>query len=683
MQQSGNNMSENKLDRESSPYLLQHAKNPVHWYAWNEESLSKAKKENKPIFLSVGYSSCHWCHVMAHESFEDDEIAKVMNENFVNIKVDREERPDLDDIYQKVCQMSTGQGGWPLSVFLTPEQRPFYVGTYFPAIDSYGRPGFGSLCRQLAQTWKEKPNDVEKAADSFLQNLDKLQQFPTPSEIDKSTLDEAAINLLQMADTTYGGFGQAPKFPNASNLSFMFRYTRLSGISKFEKFALLTLKKMAKGGIFDQIGGGFHRYSTDARWLVPHFEKMLYDNALLPIVYSEAYQITKDSFFREVVRKTLDYVIREMTSDNGTFFSAQDADTNGEEGQTFVWKKQEIEKILGDNSEIFCIYYDVTDGGNFEGNTILANNISASSLGFKFNKTETEIQNIVSECSHKLLEARSKREQPGKDDKVITSWNGLMISGFLEGYRITDDVNYFDIAKKSIDFFEKSFKKNNMLHRTFKNNNPKLNGYLDDYAYMANASIDMFENTSEPKYLEFATNLANHLIIHFWDDSTDGFFFTSDSHEKLIIRPKNNYDLSMPSGNSVAAYVLLRLHHITQNKQFLEIAKKIIEAQATAAAENPFAFGYLLNVLYLYYQKPTEITIINDKNSELISALQKKFLPESIMITVRNNDNLNSLSKHAFFSGKEFQDDKTTVFVCKNFSCSLPLSDLSEIEKEL
>ena len=683
MRQSGNNMSENKLDRESSPYLLQHAKNPVHWYAWNEESLSKAKKENKPIFLSVGYSSCHWCHVMAHESFEDDEIAKVMNENFVNIKVDREERPDLDDIYQKVCQMSTGQGGWPLSVFLTPEQRPFYVGTYFPAIDSYGRPGFGSLCRQLAQSWKEKPKDVEKAADSFLQNLDKLQQFPTPSEIDKSTLDEAAINLLQMADTTYGGFGQAPKFPSASNLSFMFRYTRLSGISKFEKFALLTLKKMAKGGIFDQIGGGFHRYSTDARWLVPHFEKMLYDNALLPIVYSEAYQITKDSFFSEVVRKTLDYVIREMTSDNGTFFSAQDADTNGEEGQTFVWKKQEIEKILGDNSEIFCIYYDVTDGGNFEGNTILANNISASSLGFKFNKTETEIQNIVSECSHKLLEARSKREQPGKDDKVITSWNGLMISGFLAGYRITDDVNYFDIAKKAIDFFEKSFKKNNMLHRTFKNNNPKLNGYLDDYAYMANASIDMFENTSEPKYLEFATNLANHLIIHFWDDSTDGFFFTSDSHEKLIIRPKNNYDLSMPSGNSVAAYVLLRLHHITQNKQFLEIAKKIIEAQATAAAENPFAFGYLLNVLYLYHQKPTEITIINDKNFELISALQKKFLPESIMITVRNNDNLNSLSKHAFFSGKEFQDDKTTVFVCKNFSCSLPLSDLSEIEKEL
>ena len=676
-------MSENKLGHESSPYLLQHAKNPVHWHAWNEEALGRAKKENKPIFLSVGYSSCHWCHVMAHESFEDEEIAKIMNENFVNIKVDREERPDLDDIYQKACQMTTGQGGWPLSVFLTPDQRPFYVGTYFPALDSYGRPGFGSLCRQLAQSWKEKPKDIEKAADSFMQNLGKLQQHQAPSKIDKSILDEAAINLLQIADTTYGGFGQAPKFPNASNLSFMFRYSKLSGISKFQKFALLTLKKMAKGGIFDQIGGGFHRYSTDARWLVPHFEKMLYDNALLPIVYSEAYQITKDPFFENVVKKTLDYVIREMTSSDGTFFSAQDADTNGEEGQTFVWKKQEIEKILGQDSEIFCIYYDVTDGGNFEGNTILANNINASSLGFKFGKSEPEIENLISKCSEKLLEIRNKREQPGKDDKIITSWNGLMVSAFLSGYRITDNSKYLDAAKQSIDFFESNFEKNHILHRTFKNAEPKLNGYLDDYAYMANASVDMFENTSQPKYLSFATNLANYLITHFWDDSTNGFFFTSDDHEKLIMRPKNNYDLSMPSGNSVAAYVLLKLYHITQNKQFLEIAKKIIESQAISAAENPFAFGYLLNALYLYYQKPTEITIINGKNSELVSSLRKKFLPESIMVLVENQSNLEALSKHPFFSGKEFQNDKTTVFVCKNFSCSLPLSDLSEIEKEL
>jgi len=676
-------MSENRLGNESSPYLLQHAKNPVHWYAWDEEALARAKKENKPIFLSVGYSSCHWCHVMAHESFEDEETAKIMNENFVNIKVDREERPDLDDVYQKVCQMSTGQGGWPLSVFLTPNQRPFYVGTYFPVMDSYGRPGFGSLCRQLAQSWKEKPKDVEKAADNFVQNLDKIQPITTTSSIDKSIFDEAAVNLLQIADPIHGGFGQAPKFPNASNLSFMFRYSKLSGISKFQEFALKTLKKMAKGGIFDQIGGGFHRYSTDTRWLVPHFEKMLYDNALLPIVYSEAYQITKDPFFENVVRKTLDYVIREMTSSEGTFFSAQDADTNGEEGQTFVWKKQEIEKILGEDSEIFCIYYDVTDGGNFEGNTILANNINASSLAFKFGKNESEIQAIISKCSDKLLEVRNKREQPGKDDKVITSWNGLMISAFLSGYKIIDNVKYFDIAKASIDFFENNFEKNHILHRTFKNGKPKLNGYLDDYAYMANASIDMFEATSQPKYLVFAINLANYLLTHFWGDSINGFFFTSDNHEKLIIRPKNNYDLSMPSGNSVAAHVLLRLHHITQNEQFLEISKKIIESQVISAAENPFAFGYLLNVSYLYYQKPTEITIINDKNSKIVSYLRKKFLPESIMVIVTNQKNLNALSKYPFFSGKEFQDNETNVFVCKNFSCSLPLSDLSEIEKEL
>ena len=589
----------NSLANESSPYLLQHKDNPVDWYSWNDEALSKAKQENKPIFLSVGYSSCHWCHVMAHESFENDDVAKIMNEYFVNIKVDREERPDIDDIYQKICQMSTGQGGWPLSVFLTPDQRPFYVGTYFPVLDSYGRPGFGSLCRQLAQSWKEKPSDIEKAADNFMSNLKRLEQVTTPDKIDKSILDEAAVNLLQIADVTYGGFGQAPKFPNASNLSFMLRYWKLSGISKFKDFALLTLKKMAKGGIFDQIGGGFHRYSTDARWLVPHFEKMLYDNALLPIVYSEAYQITKDEFFANVVQKTLDYVIREMTSNHGTFFSAQDADTDGEEGKTFVWKKKEITEILGNDSELFCIYYDVTDGGNFEGQTILANNVNTSALAFKFNIPEDEIKEKIKECSQKLLTVRNKRTQPGKDDKVITSWNGLMISAFSKGYRVTGNNSYLDTAKTASDFFLTEFQKNNILYRTFKNGIPKLNAYLDDYAYLANGILDLFEITGERKYLTFAYDLSAYMVNHFWDDSSNSFFFTSDTHEKLIIRPKSNYDLSMPSGNSVASNVLLRLYHILQDKKFLEISTKILENQGPLAAENPFAFGYLLNVLYL------------------------------------------------------------------------------------
>ena len=673
----------NNLANESSPYLLQHKDNPVNWYSWNDESLQKAKSENKPIFLSVGYSSCHWCHVMAHESFENDDVAKIMNENFINIKVDREERPDLDDIYQKVCQMSTGQGGWPLSVFLTPEQRPFYVGTYFPVLDSYGRPGFGSLCRQLAQSWKEKPKEIESTADNFMTNLSRLEQITEPSQINKSKLDEAAVNLLQIADTNYGGFGQAPKFPNASNLSFMFRYSKLSGISKFKDFALLTLKRMAKGGIFDQIGGGFHRYSTDARWLVPHFEKMLYDNALLPIVYCEAYQITKDNFFLDVVTKTLDYVIREMTSPEGVFYSAQDADTDGEEGQTFVWKKREIEEILGSDSEIFCIYFDVTDGGNFEGRTILANNIKTSAIAFKFSKTEDEVNKIISQGSIKLLETRNKRTQPGKDDKVLTAWNGLMISAFIKGYRVSGKTKYLDTALTATDFYQEQFRKHGVLQRVFKDGKSKLNAYLDDYAYLVNAIVDVFETTGKAGYLNFAAELSDYLIDHFWDDKSGNFFFTADDHEKLIIRPKSNYDLSMPSGNSVTANAFLRLYHITQEEKYHKITQKILETQASVAAENPFAFGYLLNVLYLDIQKPTEITILNPQNAELVSKLSKKFLPESIIVSIHQEDELNSLSKFSFFAGKEFLTDQTTVFVCKNFSCSLPLTSLTEVEEHI
>jgi len=672
----------NNLENETSPYLLQHKDNPVQWYAWNYEALKKAKDENKPIFLSVGYSSCHWCHVMAHESFENDDVAKIMNENFVNIKVDREERPDLDDIYQKVCQMSTGQGGWPLSVFLTPDQKPFYVGTYFPVLDSYGRPGFGSLCRQLAQAWKEKPKDVGNSAEQFMSNLSKLERVSEGGKIDKSILDEAAVNLLQVADTNFGGFGQAPKFPNAANLSFMFRYSKLSGIGKFQDFALMTLKKMAKGGIFDQIGGGFHRYSTDARWLVPHFEKMLYDNALLPPVYTEAYQITKDPFFLDVVTKTLDYVLREMTSSSGLFYSAQDADTNDEEGQTFVWKKREIESILGDDSEIYCIFYDVTDGGNFEGNTILANNINISSLAFKFSKTEDEIKELLIRSSEKLLDVRNKRDQPGTDDKIITSWNSMMITAFAKGYRISGNEKYRDAAVNSAKYFSEQFSKHGFIHRTFKNDVPKLNGYLDDYAYLVNSLIDVFEIASNAYFLEMAQKIANYMIEHFWNDDEKSFFFTADNHESLIVRPKNYYDLSVPSGNSVASHALLKLYHLTSDENFLKISEKILESNGTSAAENPFAFGYLLNVMNLYLNSPTEITIVNTENSKIVNSLYKKFIPEGIIIPINDNETMKLLLKYPFFEGKEFSD-KTSVTICKNFSCSLPIFELEQIENLL
>ena len=676
-------MAENNLINETSPYLLQHAQNPVQWHGWNEETLAKAKQENKPIFLSIGYSSCHWCHVMAHESFESQEIAKVMNENFINIKVDREERPDIDDIYQKVCQIATGQGGWPLSVFLTPDQKPFYVGTYFPILDSYGRPGFGSLLKQLSQTWKEKPKDIEMAAENFLQTLQKTETVKTHSKLEKSILDEAAVNLLQMGDQNFGGFGQAPKFPNAANISFMFRYSKLSGISKFNEFALKTLKRMAKGGIFDQIGGGFHRYSTDTMWLVPHFEKMLYDNALIPINYVEAYQITKDDFYLDVLRKTLDYVLREMTSKEGGFYSAQDADSEGEEGKFYVWKKSEIKEILGKDADTFCLFYDVTDGGNWEGKSILCNNVNLSSVAFQAGISEDQLRQNLDSNAKKLLDVRSKRIAPGLDDKVLTSWNALMITAFAKAYRVTNEKKYLDAAEKCIDFIENNLVKDGKLLRTYKDGKAKLQGYLEDYSYFGVSLLDVFEINPELKYLERAQEIANYLVEHFWDSETNSFYMTADDHEKLIIRPKSNYDLSLPSGNSVAANLLLKLFHLTQEKKFLEISTKIMENQAQMAAENPFGFGHLLNTVFMYLQKPREITVLNSQNKEIVDSLTNRFMPESILVTVKNENQLNNLSKLPFFEGKQFQNDKTTVFVCKDFTCSLPLETISEIEKHL
>ena len=675
-------MIENNLIHETSPYLLQHAHNPVEWYSWNEIALKKAKDENKPIFLSIGYSSCHWCHVMAHESFENEDIAKFMNENFVNIKVDREERPDIDDIYQKVCQIATGQGGWPLSIFLTPDQKPFYVGTYFPVLDSYGRPGFGSICRQLSQAWKEKPKDVEKSSDKFLDALQKTETIVVSTNLERAILDEAAMNLFQIGDPTYGGFGSAPKFPNAANISFLFRYAKLSGLSKFNQFALKTLKKMAKGGIFDQIGGGFSRYSTDAKWLVPHFEKMLYDNSLIPVNYAEAYQITKDPFYLDVMRKTLDFVLREMTSPEGGFYSAYDADSEGVEGKYYVWKKNEIKEILGNDADLFCLYFDVTDGGNWEGNNILCNNLDLSTVAFNFGITEQKAQDILNSCSKKLLKVRSARVPPGLDDKILVSWNSLMITAFARGYRITNDDRYLCAAKNCISFIEKNLFENDTLLHTYKNGTAKINGYLDDYSYFVNALLDVFEIEPEKKYLELALKLGNHLEDHFWDSTTSSFFMTSDNHEKLIIRPKSNYDLSLPSGNSVSAFVMLRLYHFSQKQNFLEISTKIMESQAQMAAENPFGFGYLLNTIFCYLEKPLEITIINRENSAICDYVLSNYLPNSFIVTVQNSMQLNNLSEYPFFAGKTFED-KTTVFVCKDFACSLPLHTLDEINSNL
>ncbi|MCH9657844.1 thioredoxin domain-containing protein [archaeon] len=675
-------MDKNSLVNESSPYLLQHADNPVDWYGWNDAALKKARDENKPIFLSIGYSACHWCHVMAHESFENEDVAEFMNENFVNIKVDREERPDIDDIYQKVCQIATGQGGWPLSIFLTPDQKPFYVGTYFPVLDSHGRPGFGSICRQLSQAWKEKPKDIEKSAEKFLGALNKSETVSVPSKLERSVLDEAAMNLFQLGDPTHGGFGSAPKFPNAANISFLFRYAKLSGLGKFNEFALKTLKKMAKGGIFDQIGGGFCRYSTDAKWLVPHFEKMLYDNALIPVNYAEAYQITQDPFYLDIMQKTLDFVLREMTLPDGGFYSAYDADSEGVEGKFYVWTKNEIREVLGDDADLFCLYYDVTDGGNWEGNNILCNNLNASTVAFNFGISESDVHKILKTCSEKLLKVRSNRIPPGLDDKVLVSWNSLMITAFAKGYRVTNDARYLDAAKNCVSFIEENLFVDGKLLRTYKNGTAKIDGYLEDYSYFINALLDVFEIEPDPKYLALSLSLGHHLVDHFWDSENNSFFMTSDEHEKLIIRPKSNYDLSLPSGNSVSSFVMLRLYHLSQEQVFLEITTKIMESQAQIAAENPFGFGYLLNTISMYVQKPVEITVVNTENSSICNSLLLDYLPNSILVTVQDASQMDGLSQYPFFAGKMFEDH-TSVFICKNFTCSLPLHALDEIKSNL
>lgn len=699
----------NKLILESSPYLLQHAYNPVQWYPWNEESLNKSKSEDKPIFLSVGYSACHWCHVMAHESFEDEEIAQILNTNFVNIKVDREERPDIDEIYQKVCQLATGNGGWPLSVFLTPDQKPFYVGTYFPKYSRYGIPGFATILETLSTTYKQKKNDIERATKEFMNSLIESSGNLVKGslkEIEKSILDESAINLLQIADPIHGGFGQAPKFPNTTNLLFLLRYYHFSQNSQFLHFVEFTANKIASGGIHDHLGGGFARYSTDQKWLVPHFEKMLYDNALLVQLFAELYQITKKEKYREIVVKTCNYITREMTfTENGKlsgFFSSQDADSEGEEGKYYVWKRDEIEKILKHEkiSEIFCDYFGISQGGNFEGKNILNITKSLDLLAKKYQLSLTETRQLIDDSLNLLLDYRIRREPPGKDEKILISWNSLIISSFVSAYNITGNLEYLNISKKTITFIEEKFSLGEFrLNHTYKDGKSKLNGYLDDYAYYINSLLDCFEADSEFPYLEKAIGYTNAMISHFWDNNDGNFYSTSDDHEELILRTKNFYDLAVPSGNSMAAYALLRLHFITQKNEYYDKAVSIIKSCLTAAIENPFGFGQILISLYLFVQKPIEVIIIKnnrlkDKTTtdSLNSWTSKEFIPNKISIVVDNDsenykqlisENICPILKNKEIPSKEVNQSKEIVYVCKDFTCSIPIYNKEDLEKYL
>jgi len=685
----------NRLIGESSPYLLQHAHNPVDWYPWGEECLQKAKSENRPIFLSIGYSACHWCHVMAHESFEDKEIAKIMNANFINIKVDREERPDIDDIYQRVCQLATGTGGWPLSVFMTPDQKPFYVGTYFPKYGRHGTPGFGTILSQLAEAYRNKKQEIDTATVEFLQALEhsvKDVQKTDDVTLDRSILDEAAVGLLHMGDPVYGGFGQAPKFPNSSNLLFLLRCYHISRINRYKDFVMFTADKMAAGGIHDQIGGGFARYSTDQRWLVPHFEKMLYDNALLVQVYAEIYQISGDEKYLDVIQKTLEYVRREMMSPEGGFYSAQDADSEGEEGKYYVWSKQEIFNSLGDETiaSIFCEYYGVTQGGNFEGKNILNIRSSLSDLSQRYGRTPEMLKRIINDASARLFEIRQKRIKPGLDDKIITAWNGLMISGFAKGYRVTYKKQYLEIAEKTIEFIESKLTREGCrLYRTFKNGVSKLNGYLDDHAFYVNALLDVFELNSNPTYLENAIKYTDVMLEHFWDAVNGNLYLTSDDHEQLIVKTRSLYDLAIPSGNSIAASNLLRLYHLTQRNDYLEKAEQIMMGGAKSSTENPFGFGQLLIAIYLHVKKITEITVTRTNNSgegyKMATWLNKQFIPNAITVIIESHDQLSQLKQYPFFSGMNSarKDEMDYAVICRNFTCSLPIYSLTDLQEHI
>jgi uncharacterized protein YyaL (SSP411 family) len=681
------NEKPNNLINETSPYLLQHAYNPVEWYGWNQEALERSKKEDKPIFLSIGYSSCHWCHVMAHESFEDNDIAKIMNENYINIKVDREERPDIDDIYQRACQMYTGNGGWPLSAFLTPDQKPFYIGTYFPKESSHGLPGFGAILTRLADGYKNRRKEVISSSQEFVTALreSSIDIASDESELEKTIINEAAVTLLQLADNLYGGFGSAPKFPNASNLLFLLRAFDYSGITKYKDFVLFTADKMDSGGIHDQVGGGFARYSTDQRWLVPHFEKMLYDNALLSVLYSELYAITLNTNHLSVLQKILRYVQREMTSNEGAFYSSQDADSEGEEGKYYLWSYKELKEILDTEIfEIFAARFGVTQGGNFEDKNILNKYTSLDRLSDRYSKSPEWITKKIESSLEELYQVRLKRVKPGTDRKILTSWNGLMISGFVSGYKVTGNLSYLESAQKAVNFIEENLSNGNRLNRVF-NKVSKISGYLDDYAFYVEALLNLFSVDSKPYYLKRAIEYTNSMIEHFWDNQTDDFFFTPDDNEKLIVRTKNHYDLAIPSGNSVATSNLIKLYHYTQNEDYLAKADQMIARMSKPATGNPFGFGQLLSAIYLRLKTPMEISIIKQgENSELGNYLNRKFLPNAITAILKESD-LSDLEMYPYFKKKSNNNNegKEFAFVCKDFTCSLPISTVNELEKNI
>ncbi len=677
----------NKLINETSPYLLQHAHNPVDWHPWGEEALGKARAENKPILLSIGYSACHWCHVMEHESFENEDIARLMNQNFINIKVDREERPDLDQVYMNAVQMMTGSGGWPMTMFLTPEGVPFYGGTYFPPDDRYNIPGFPRVLVSVAEAYRSQPDQVAATATSMLGELRRVGLAEESRDLlDTEILESAYRKIAANYDRVHGGFGGAPKFPPAMALEFLLHSYHRTGSPEALDIVNTTCRKMAEGGMYDQLGGGFHRYSVDAKWLVPHFEKMLYDNALLSRLYLHVYQLTKDEFAGRIATETLDYVVREMTDASGGFYSSQDADSEGVEGKFFVWSHAEIFDALGSAAAIFADYYDVTERGNFEGHNILHVNESIDSVAKKHSLSAEQARQVIDQSRRTLFELREKRVKPARDEKVLTAWNGLMLASFAEASAILDRPDYGHVARANARFLLSTMQHDGLLQRTYKDGQAKLNGYLEDYACLLHGLISLYEATGEIEWVENAKSVADKMIDQFWDDEAGGFFFTGKDHEQLIVRSKEWLDNATPSGNSIAALSLLRLSLLTGAEDYRRRATSVLRLMANGIRRYPAAFGMALRALDFYLSSPLEIAIVGPASDErtkaLLHTLWDSYLPNRV-IALCTGDFARAASIIPFLTDRNTLDTQPTAFVCQNYTCQAPAVTGEEFATQL
>ncbi|MEZ4713307.1 MAG: thioredoxin domain-containing protein [Caldilineaceae bacterium] len=676
----------NRLINETSPYLLQHAHNPVDWYPWGAEALERARAEDKPIFLSIGYSACHWCHVMERESFENAQTAAMMNQLFVNIKVDREERPDLDSIYMEAVTAMTQQGGWPMSVFLTPDGEPFYGGTYYPPEPRYGMPSFQQVLMSVADAYENRGAQVREQAQRLTAHLARTALIDASGQdLGTEVLDEAVANLRQYFDEYEGGFGQQPKFPQPMTLDFaMSQYAR-TGDPEALYMAELTLEKMAKGGIYDQLGGGFHRYSVDAVWLVPHFEKMLYDNSQLLRSYLHVWQITQKPLYLRTVNETIDYVLREMTAPNGGFYSTQDADSEGEEGKFFVWSPAEIEILLGaENARLFNAHFGVSQRGNFEGHNILNINMEMADVARRFGQSIDEVATAIVDGKRTLFTARELRIKPARDEKILTEWNGLMIHALADCGAVLGREDALDAARNAADFVLYNMSQpDGKLFRSYKDGQARLNAYLEDYAAFIRSLIALYEATFELRWLGEASRLTQIMLAQFGDEERGGLFQTGVDHEQLVVRRKDFIDNAIPSGNSLAAEALLRLSVLTGNQEYRQRATAILLVMKDAMAQQPTGFGRLLGVLNALLAPSQEVAIVGDPQDfatqMLLEQVRQYYLPNTVLALKRPAEE----SMLPLLEGRTLVDGKPAAYVCENYTCKLPVTTAEELGRLL